>query len=60
MPDRREILTNISSSLQQAVSALHALTLPDDENLPVGIVRLLDAIDRVDIAANAADRRPAV
>ena len=57
MLDRREALTNISSSLQQTVLALQALTLPEDQDLPVGIVRLLDAIDRVDISAAAADHR---
>ena len=54
MPDRREALTNISSSLQQTVSALQALTQPDDKNLPISIIRLLDAIDRVDVAIAAA------
>ncbi len=60
MPDRREALTNISSSLQQTVDALQALTQPDDRDLPICIIRLLDAIDLVDVAATAdLDRRPA-
>ncbi len=59
MPDRREALRNISSSLTQTVDALQALTQPDDSDLPIGMRHLLDAIDRVDLAANAvADRRP--
>jgi len=59
MPDRREALTNISSSLQQTVLALQALTQPGDEHLPIGMRHLLDAIDRVDVAAtDYLDRRP--
>jgi hypothetical protein len=60
MPDRREALTNISSSLQQVVPALQALTLPGDNNLPMCITSLLDAIDRVAvaIAVAAPDSRP--
>lgn len=60
MPDRHEALTTISSSLQQTVAALRALTRPDDKDLPVGIIRLLDAIDCVDVTAGAdLDRRTA-
>jgi hypothetical protein len=60
MPDRREALTKISSSLQQTVLALEALTQPDDEHLPIGMRHLLDAIDRVDVAATAhLDRKAA-
>lgn len=58
MPDRRGALTNISSSLHQTVLALQALTQPGDEHLPIGMCHLLDAIDRVDVAATAnLDRR---
>lgn len=60
MPDRRQALTNISSPLQQAVQGLQALTQPGDSDLPIGMRHLLDAIDRVDVAAVAhLDRRPA-
>ncbi len=59
MPDRREALRTISSSLTQTVDALQALTEPNDRDLPIGMRHLLDAIDRVHLAANAvADRRP--
>ena len=59
MPDPRE-LTNISASLQQAAVALRALTEPGDEHLPYAMRHLLDAIDRVDVAATARlDRRAA-
>ncbi len=60
MPDRRQALTNISSSLQQSVYALQALTLPGDDNLPMSITSLLDAIDRVAVAVAVAapDSRP--
>jgi hypothetical protein len=50
MPDRREALTNISSSLQQAAVGLEALTQPGDEHLPIDMRHLLNAIDRVDVA----------
>lgn len=53
MPDRREALTSILNDLQQAKVALQALTHPQDENLPLGMRHLLDAIDRVDTAATA-------
>jgi len=59
MPDRREALRNISSSLTQTVDALQALTEPNDSDLPIGMRHLLDAIDRFELAADAvADRRP--
>jgi hypothetical protein len=59
MPDRREALAQISSNLQQAVQALQALTQPGDSDLPISMRHLLDAIDRVDLAASAhLDRRP--
>jgi len=58
MPDRRLALTNISSALQQQANALQALTNPDDADLPIGMRLLLDAIDRVNVAASASlDRR---
>ncbi len=59
MPDRRLALTNISSALQQQAAALQALTHPDDADLPIGMHLLLDAIDRVNVAASASlDCRP--
>ncbi len=57
MPDRREALTHISSSLQQAAQALQALTQPGDTNIPTGMRHLLDAIDRVDVAAGPVTDR---
>ena len=58
MPERREALTNLSSSLQQAVPALQALTQPGDEHLLFAMRHLLDAIDRVDVEATGdLDRR---
>lgn len=58
MPHRREALTNLSRSLQQAALALQALTLPGDTDLDIGMRHLLDAIDRVDVAATPdLDRR---
>ena len=53
MPDRRLALTNIASALQQHAAALQALTKPDDSDLPIGMRLLLDAIDRVNVAASA-------
>ena len=52
MPDRRLALTNISGALQQA-DALQALTNSDDADLPIGMRLLLDAIDRINVAASA-------
>ncbi len=61
MPDRRQALTNISSALQEQAAALQALTQPDDSDLPIGWRLLLDAIDRVNVAASApVDARTAV
>ncbi|KHA64265.1 hypothetical protein [Sphingomonas sp. Ant20] len=61
MPDRRLALTNIASALQQQATALQALTKPDDSDLPVGMRLLLDAIDRVNVAASAPlDRRTVI
>jgi len=58
MPDRRLALTNISSALQQQAAALQAFTNPDDADLPIGMHLLLDAIDRVNVAAfTSFDRR---
>ena len=58
MPDRRLALTNISSALQQQAAALQAFTNPDDADLPIGMHLLLDAIDRVNVAASTSfDRR---
>jgi len=51
MPDRRLALTNISSALQQQAAPLQAFTNPDDADLPIGMHLLLDAIDRVNVAA---------
>lgn len=60
MPARSEVLTNISSFLQQVVLALQALTQPSDEHLPFAMRHLLDAIDRVDVeATDDLDRRAA-
>ena len=60
MPDRHLALTNIASTLQQA-DALQALTRPDDSDLPIGMRLLLDAIDRVNVAASAPlDGRTAI
>ena len=53
MPDRRLALTNIASALQQQAAALQALTSPHDSDLPIGMRLLLDAIDRVNVAASA-------
>jgi len=59
MPDQRLALTNISNALQQQAAALQALTHPDDADLPIGMNLLLDAIDRVHVAASAfLDCRP--
>jgi hypothetical protein len=61
MPDRRLALTNISSALQEQAAALQALTQPGDSDLPIGWRLLLDAIDRVNVAASAPlDARTAV
>ena len=60
MPERREVLTNISISLQQVVPALQALTQPGDEHLPFAMRHLLDAIDRLNFeATDDLDRRAA-
>ena len=53
MPDRSEALSNISAKLREFVPVIQALTEPSDNNLPVGIIRLLEAIDLVDVAAGA-------
>jgi hypothetical protein len=61
MPDRRLALTNIASALQQQATALQHLTEPDDSDLPIGMRLLLDAIDRVNVAAAAPlHRRTAI
>lgn len=58
MPNRRLALTNISGALQQQADALQALTNSDDADLPIGMRLLLDAINRINVAASAAlDRR---
>ncbi len=57
MPDQREALIHISSSLQQAAQALQALPQPDDTDIPAGMRHLLDAIDRVDTAVGAVTDR---
>lgn len=51
MLDRREALTNISKALREQASALQALNLPSDDDIPQGMRLLLDAIDHVDVAA---------
>ena len=51
MLDRRETLTNISKALRGQASALQALNLPSDDDIPQGMRLLLDAIDHVDVAA---------
>ena len=53
MPNRRQTLTNISSALQEQAAALQVLTQPGDNDLPIGWRPLLDAIDRVNVAATA-------
>ena len=61
MPDRHLALTNIASALQQQAAALQALTKPDDSDLPIGMRLLLDAIDRVNVAASTPlDRRSVI
>ena len=52
MLDRREALTNISKALREQASALQALNLPRDDDIPQGMRLLLDAIDHVDVAAH--------
>jgi len=51
MPDRREALTNISEALREQASALQALNLPSDHEIPQAMGLLLDAIDQVGVAA---------
>ena len=51
MLDRREALTNISKVLREQASALLALNLPSDHDIPQGMRLLLDAIDHVNVAA---------
>lgn len=51
MLDRREALTNISKVRRAQASALLALNLPSDHDIPQGIRLLLDAIDHLDVAA---------
>ncbi len=61
MPDRHLTLTNIASTLRQQAEALQALTRPDYRDLPIGMRLLLDAIDRVNVAASAPlDGRTAI
>ena len=51
MLDRREALTNISKVLREQASALLALNLPSDHDIPQGMRLLLDAVDHLDVAA---------
>jgi len=58
MPDRRLALTNISSALRQQADTLQAPTNSDNADLPIGMRLLLDAIDRINVAASThLDRR---
>lgn len=50
MLDRREALTNISKALREQASALSALNLPIDRDIPQGMRLLPDAIDHLDVA----------
>jgi hypothetical protein len=60
MPNRRHALTQISNALKVHAADLQALTEPGDHDLPMGWTMLLDAIDRIDIAAVASfDKRAA-
>ncbi len=60
MPDRRHALTQSSSALKVHAADLQALTEPGDHDLPRGWTLLLDAIDRIEIAAVASfDKRVA-
>ena len=51
MLDRREALTNISKVLREQASALLALNLTSDHDIPQGMRLLLDAVDHLDVAA---------
>lgn len=48
---RSQALSNLSSKLRELVPAMQALSEPSDRNLPLAMRQLLDAIDRVDVAA---------
>jgi hypothetical protein len=48
---RSQALSDLSAKLRELVPAMQALSEPSDRNLPLAMRQLLDAIDRVDVAA---------
>lgn len=62
MPDRREILLDISAALHVQVEALRCLNEPVDHGVSIAIIRLSDAVDYVEHVAGvrgAEDRAAA-
>lgn len=51
MPDRREILLDISTALHVQVEALRRLNDPVDRGVSIAIIRLCDAVDYVEHVA---------
>lgn len=59
MPDPRKALKNIAATLRGEALKLQAFNLPSDHDIPEGMRRLLDAIDRADAVTLANfDVRP--
>lgn len=48
---RSQALSDLSAKLRELVPAMQALSEPSDRNLPLAMRQLLDAIDRMDVAA---------
>lgn len=59
MPDPREALKISAATLRGEALKLQAFNLPGDHDIPEGMRRLLDAIDRADVVTLANfDVRP--
>lgn len=59
MPDPSEALKSSAATLRREALKLHAFNLPGDHDIPGGMRRLLDAIDRADVVTLANfDVRP--